>query len=242
MTASPKKNIEEEIAKFESVLIKAGFQWTKCIALYDYCGAKWSWNTGNVQFKLTSGLWIDYESKRIAIRNTKLKTASGQIINDWAVGLGKKKAEEETPEIFCFAEIQDYEVLEGTKTKITGTAFGGINAIDYSDGLSIRIVTGGNYGMSSFQVHLLEKAGAVASMGAGKLSQDSPNYQSCLNCITAMTDELNNIMRMTQPTTKSIVVQQSSNADELAKFKKLFDDGIITQEEFDTKKKQLLGL
>ena len=37
------------------------------------------------------------------------------------------------------------------------------------------------------------------------------------------------------------VVNSSSNADELAKFKKLLDDGIITQEEFDTKKKQLLG-
>ena len=33
-----------------------------------------------------------------------------------------------------------------------------------------------------------------------------------------------------------------SSADEIAKFKNLLDDGIITQDEFDTKKKQLLGL
>lgn len=33
-----------------------------------------------------------------------------------------------------------------------------------------------------------------------------------------------------------------SNADELKKFKELLDAGIITQEEFDAKKKQLLGL
>ena len=33
-----------------------------------------------------------------------------------------------------------------------------------------------------------------------------------------------------------------SNADELKKFKELLDSGIITQEEFDAKKKQLLGL
>jgi len=32
-----------------------------------------------------------------------------------------------------------------------------------------------------------------------------------------------------------------SNADELGKFKKLFDDGVITQDEFNSKKKQLLG-
>ena len=33
-----------------------------------------------------------------------------------------------------------------------------------------------------------------------------------------------------------------STADELKKFKELLDSGIITQEEFDAKKKQLLGL
>ncbi len=33
-----------------------------------------------------------------------------------------------------------------------------------------------------------------------------------------------------------------SSADELLKFKNLLDMGIITQEEFDTKKKQILGL
>ena len=33
-----------------------------------------------------------------------------------------------------------------------------------------------------------------------------------------------------------------SNADEIKKFKELLDIGVITQEEFDTKKKQLLGL
>ncbi len=38
------------------------------------------------------------------------------------------------------------------------------------------------------------------------------------------------------------VVQQTSSADELKKFKELLDSGIITQEEFDAKKKQLLGL
>ena len=33
-----------------------------------------------------------------------------------------------------------------------------------------------------------------------------------------------------------------SNADELKKYKELLDSGVITQEEFDAKKKQLLGL
>ena len=37
-------------------------------------------------------------------------------------------------------------------------------------------------------------------------------------------------------------VQTTSGADEIQKYKKLLDDGIITQEEFDAKKKQLLGI
>ena len=35
---------------------------------------------------------------------------------------------------------------------------------------------------------------------------------------------------------------QPSSADELKKYKELLDSGVITQEEFDAKKKQLLGL
>ena len=38
------------------------------------------------------------------------------------------------------------------------------------------------------------------------------------------------------------VSSSQSNADELKKYKDLLDSGIITQEEFDAKKKQLLGL
>ena len=38
------------------------------------------------------------------------------------------------------------------------------------------------------------------------------------------------------------VVNNNSNADELKKYKDLLDSGIITQEEFDAKKKQLLGM
>lgn len=40
----------------------------------------------------------------------------------------------------------------------------------------------------------------------------------------------------------SAVMQPLSGADEILKYKKLLDDGILTQDEFDAKKKQLLGL
>ena len=48
------------------------------------------------------------------------------------------------------------------------------------------------------------------------------------------------ILELSKPQAKA--VQQTSVADEIVKFKALLDAGVITQEEFDTKKKQLLGL
>ena len=40
----------------------------------------------------------------------------------------------------------------------------------------------------------------------------------------------------------TVISQQSDEADQLKKYKDLLDSGVISQEEFDAKKKQLLGL
>lgn len=44
------------------------------------------------------------------------------------------------------------------------------------------------------------------------------------------------------PVSSTTIVQNTSDADELKKYKDLLDNGVITQEEFDAKKRQLLGL
>lgn len=43
-------------------------------------------------------------------------------------------------------------------------------------------------------------------------------------------------------TNTTTIVQNSDEADKLKKYKELLDSGVITQEEFEAKKKQLLGL
>ena len=45
----------------------------------------------------------------------------------------------------------------------------------------------------------------------------------------------------TSNNTQTVQVNKLSSADELRKYKALLDDGIITQEEFETKKKELLN-
>ena len=71
---------------------------------------------------------------------------------------------------------------------------------------------------------------------------DLPGMTKCPKCgskdIVDATDEDIERSKNPQPT----VVQQVSAADEIKKFKELLDLGVITQEEFDAKKKQLLGL
>ena len=68
------------------------------------------------------------------------------------------------------------------------------------------------------------------------------DYSRCPHCNST------NLTKITEEDSESIEnqpvpqVATSSAADEIKKFKELLDSGIITQEEFDAKKKQLLGL
>ena len=55
-----------------------------------------------------------------------------------------------------------------------------------------------------------------------------------------MQDKINTIC--TSKATNTVSQEQPQTTDELKKYKELLDSGIITQEEFDAKKKQLLGL
>ncbi|WP_253198038.1 PH domain-containing protein [Clostridium gasigenes] len=50
------------------------------------------------------------------------------------------------------------------------------------------------------------------------------------------------LYKQTKITTLTQVVNTTSDADELLKYKQLLDIGVLTQEEFDAKKKQLLNL
>ncbi len=69
-----------------------------------------------------------------------------------------------------------------------------------------------------------------------KTAQDSAH-----KCITAL-ETINDINQSNRVKYENTEVHNDSAADEIIKFKTLLDQGIITQEEFDMKKKELLGL
>ena len=57
-------------------------------------------------------------------------------------------------------------------------------------------------------------------------------------------ETINKLLVERQNNSSSTVIQQvnNSNADELRKYKQLFEEGIVTQDEYEAKKKQLLNL
>ena len=64
------------------------------------------------------------------------------------------------------------------------------------------------------------------------------NYVEIGNVLSKMINERQDSTAKSEPTVEA----KTSNMDDILKLKNLLDQGIITQEEFDAKKKQLLGL
>jgi len=227
------------MANFDESLSKAGFKYTKRIILNDYnVGLSIRSRSSNQVALLHSGLWVDYETKRIAVLDVK-------SINFWSYAYDAKNP----PLVFAFSEIRDYEVLAGTRSVYSGMAvgYGPFTTVigdvtNFADGLQIKIIVKGVSAANSPIIYLLHSPKVLDYQTSGsKVSQDSRGYQACLDCACDITDELANIMRLTHGEAQAAISAQNS-ADELAKFKKLLDDGAITQDEFDAKKKQLLGL
>ena len=82
--------------------------------------------------------------------------------------------------------------------------------------------------------------GVSVSTSAGRISfLGIENVYEVYNAINNLLIE-----RQHQKVVPNVIttVPQSDEADQLKKYKDLLDNGVITQEEFDAKKKQLLGL
>ena len=107
-----------------------------------------------------------------------------------------------------------------------------------------------SYGAQSFSVDNINAVSQTYSMVGGDLIIDTlgdsirigMTSRELVGVVMADLDAALHVIRQEKREAASAVVQQTSAADELKKFKELLDMGIVTQEEFDAKKKQLLGL
>lgn len=124
----------------------------------------------------------------------------------------------------------------------------------YVKGMKIVVTDKRVYGVSSFGKHVDLPFDSVSAVGTSWLkgiavgtSSGKINFLGISNrdevyeeIKKLLSNRQSKEVKATTPITN--ITQEQSSADELKKFKDLLDSGIITQEEFDAKKKQLLGL
>lgn len=85
-------------------------------------------------------------------------------------------------------------------------------------------------------------ASAVNQANANSQINQIRDFSKCPNCGSVDLVELKKADYMREMQKANNPQAATSPADELKKYKELFDMGIITQEDYNTKKKQLLGL
>ena len=161
------------------------------------------------------------------------------------------------PPLFRYDEIIDYELSENGNTVTKG----GIGSAMVGGALlgGVGAIVGGVYGkqtrteIRSITLHISLSNPYIQSLdiefitpGMKVMSGDAmhKNYQKTANNVIALLDGMCREVETEQQKANLTAVSTStqSPADEIMKYKQLLDCGAITQEEFDAKKKQLLGL
>lgn len=93
--------------------------------------------------------------------------------------------------------------------------------------------------ISAVGIGMFKSIAVTTSTGAIKFAMMANN--DIHTAISKLLLERQNTSKKSSETIVKQEIQQSS-AEELKKYKELLDSGVISQEEFDAKKKQLLGL
>lgn len=132
-------------------------------------------------------------------------------------------------------------VKVGIGSFMTGNASDGEKTIYYSDCIGVQ------YKKCGFQLGYLqfETAGGIMNNRTNNFFNENTFTWSASNQTNEKMGEVANYTKERVSYYKNIrnaPTETLSPADELKKFKDLLDSGVITQEEFDAKKKQLLGL
>ncbi|WP_252233792.1 SHOCT domain-containing protein [Clostridium sp. ZS1] len=160
---------------------------------------------------------------------------------------GKRK----NPKIYEYSDIVDFELLEDGESIFkgdlgraitggvlfggTGAIVGGITGGEKSEAICTNLkikITIKNINNPTLYINFITTATKKSS---STYKMEFNLAQECLSVLQLIT---NNQEVLKEVDTTFI----GSSTDEILKFKNLLDNGVITQEEFDAKKKQLLGL
>lgn len=153
--------------------------------------------------------------------------------------------------IFKYSDLLDYEIVQNgnTITKgglgravVGGALFGGVGAI-------VGGATGKKKGREKITEYKIKVITSVRTcplmyinLNAAGLYTDSPGFKACTQNADKITAMLSRIINEGKAAAADSQPPAPSSADEIMKYKQLLDAGAITQEEFESKKKQLLNL
>lgn len=220
-------------------------------------------NVNKVTIEDIKRLIIENEQKQLEIINQKekdlndLSTAEGMynysVKNGFGSGMNEKwgikhfKVIEENllPDedvLMSFIGLHNYEgttkhdnnfayvitnkrIIMGQKNTLSGEKLQTVYLNNLND---ITFKSGAIFGVLT-----IDTSKEVFNVGLDKISAKA---------ISSKVHEIINELKYSNNQENNVNVQQISSADEILKFKQLLDAGIITQEEFEAKKKQLLGI
>lgn len=152
--------------------------------------------------------------------------------------------------IYKYSELLEYEILEDGESiqkgglgraVVGGVLFGGIGAVVGGLTANKKI----KRAIKSYKIKLILDNKAVPVEYINLLASPTRSDSLVFKGVTKMAEEIVGVLkRITHTNNKNETTtsQVTSEADEIMKFKKLFDAGVITEEEFIGKKKQILGL
>lgn len=195
-----------------------------CADCYKKCGYDKIWSTkkktlADVENDMKTNL-----AKQTLLQNfnpTK-KVADYLAIDEnkkqWIVGKIKKASN-----IYNFSDIIDFELMDIGSAKVCSS-------------LQIRI-TIANVSTPAVYIKFFEDGVLKPSYNKNSFVYKT-SYKMAQQCLSL----LQLICESNRASEENNNVPKISEADEILKFKNLLDSGIITQDEFDAKKKQLLGL
>lgn len=136
------------------------------------------------------------------------------------------------------------------KTKVTVGSIIASNATDGEKTIYYKDCVGVQFKPSGFSIGYLQfetASGMMNNKGSNFFGENSFTFDTTVISNEKMKEVANYVRKRideikTATDVPTTIINSVSPAEELKKMKELLDMGIITQEEFDLKKKQLLGL
>ena len=160
-------------------------------------------------------------------------------------------------EAISFSAITGYDVYENGESKVSGTAgkalvggvFFGLGGMIVGSSMGRKISNQCKQLKLIVHISNLNCPQMVLSFVDKKCEKSSSAYRKKIENLQYVRSTLEYIINRktleesaTQSQAKDISVEKTSNKEKLQELKEMLDDGLITQEDYEQKKKQIIGL